>query len=168
MSEHDCCKVNKFCVECKTSYAHLDSSRNFVHVCTSCVEKWERSAGRCVACAKGTTGMEYICAECVIAAQLNDHLFVPTAREGAVLTRMREKLGDNDLVNHPPHYTSHPSGVECIQITEHLNFCVGNAIKYLWRAGSKGSRVEDLRKARWYIDRELQRLDAEAAKLQQK
>jgi hypothetical protein len=64
----------------------------------------------------------------------------------------------NDPVNHPKHYTSHPSGVECIEITEHLNFCIGNAIKYLWRAGLKGEQVEDLRKARWYIDREIARI----------
>lgn len=64
-----------------------------------------------------------------------------------------------DMVNHPPHYTDHPSGIECIQVTEHMNFCVGNAIKYLWRAGKKGATVEDLKKARWYIDREIQRLE---------
>lgn len=65
----------------------------------------------------------------------------------------------HDPVNHPAHYTAHPSGIECIQVTEHLNFCVGNAIKYLWRAGLKGpDAVEDLRKARWYIDREIKRL----------
>ena len=63
-------------------------------------------------------------------------------------------MSEADMVNHPPHYTSHPSGVECIQITEHMGFCVGNAIKYLWRADLKGG-VEDLQKARWYIDREL-------------
>jgi hypothetical protein len=62
-------------------------------------------------------------------------------------------------VNHPPHYTSHPSGVECIQITEHFNFCIGNAIKYLWRAGLKGEALEDLRKAIWYIEREIDRLE---------
>ena len=44
---------------------------------------------------------------------------------------------DVDPINHPPHYTQHPSGVECITITEHYNFNVGNAIKYLWRAGLK-------------------------------
>jgi len=60
-----------------------------------------------------------------------------------------------DFVNRPPHYTSHPSGVECIQITEHMSFCVGNAIKYLWRADLKGRSIEDLEKARWYIDREI-------------
>ena len=64
----------------------------------------------------------------------------------------------NDPVNHPKHYTEHPSGVEGIEITEHMNFCVGNAIKYLWRAGLKGEQVEDLRKARWYIDREIARI----------
>jgi hypothetical protein len=64
----------------------------------------------------------------------------------------------NDNVNHPKHYTSHPSGVECIEITEHFNFCIGNAMKYLWRAGLKGEQIEDLRKARWYIDREIARI----------
>lgn len=66
----------------------------------------------------------------------------------------------NDNVNNPKHYTGHPSGVECIQITEHMNFCIGSAIKYLWRHGKKDPQatVEDLQKARWYIDREIQRI----------
>ena len=64
----------------------------------------------------------------------------------------------NDNVNHPEHYNSHPSGVECIEITEHFNFNIGNAVKYCWRAGLKGEQVEDLRKARWYIDREISRI----------
>ena len=64
-----------------------------------------------------------------------------------------------DPVNHPSHYTEHPSGVECIQVTEHMNFCLGNAVKYIWRAGLKSdSPIEDLKKARWYIERELERL----------
>jgi hypothetical protein len=62
-----------------------------------------------------------------------------------------------DAVNHPPHYTSHPSGIECIEVAEHYGFCIGNAIKYLWRAGLKGDAVEDLKKARWYLDREIQK-----------
>lgn len=67
-----------------------------------------------------------------------------------------------DSVHHPTHYTSHPSGVECIQITEHFNFCVGNAIKYLWRAGIKTvSPLEDLRKAEWYVKREIRRLEGD-------
>lgn len=66
----------------------------------------------------------------------------------------------DDPINHPSHYTGHPSGVECIQITEHMNFCRGNAMKYIWRAGEKGDELEDLKKARWYLDREIARLSA--------
>ena len=61
----------------------------------------------------------------------------------------------SDSVNHPSHYTKHPSGVECIQITEHMNFNLGNAVKYLWRAEEKGAPVQDLEKAKWYILREI-------------
>ena len=61
----------------------------------------------------------------------------------------------NDPVNHPSHYTSHPSGVECIQITEHMGFCLGNALKYIWRAGLKDDPVEDIEKAMWYLAKEL-------------
>lgn len=63
-----------------------------------------------------------------------------------------------DPINHPRHYTQHPSGVECIQITRHMNFNVGNAIKYLWRHSEKNG-IEDLKKARWYIDDEIKRLE---------
>lgn len=65
-----------------------------------------------------------------------------------------------DPVNHPSHYTSHPSGVECITITQHYNFNIGNAIKYLWRAGLKHDAVEDLKKAAKYINFELKRVGA--------
>jgi len=62
-----------------------------------------------------------------------------------------------DVVNHPPHYTSHPSGIECIDIVEHFTFNIGAAIKYLWRCGLKGDELEDLRKARWFVEREIYR-----------
>ena len=64
----------------------------------------------------------------------------------------------DDPINHPSRYTSHPSGVECITITEYFNFNIGNAIKYLWMAGLKGgtSRLEDLKKAAWHVQREIQ------------
>jgi len=65
----------------------------------------------------------------------------------------------NDPVNNPAHYTSNSSGIECIDVVEHLNFCRGNAIKYIWRAGLKGDEIEDLKKAAWYIAREIQRLE---------
>jgi len=64
----------------------------------------------------------------------------------------------NDLVNHPKHYTQHKSGVECIEITEHLMCNRANAIKYAWRANDKGCTREDLQKCEWYINREIKRL----------
>ena len=76
-------------------------------------------------------------------------------------TRTEHEAAAHDAVNHPRHYTAHPSGVECIAITEHFNFCLGNAVKYIWRAGLKGSEIEDLKKARWYLDREIARREAE-------
>ena len=69
-----------------------------------------------------------------------------------------------DNINHPSHYTSHPSGIECIDIAEHHDFCIGNAIKYLWRAGLKSEdgiskkEKQDLKKAIWYIKREIKHL----------
>lgn len=60
-----------------------------------------------------------------------------------------------DLVNHPPHYTKHPSGVECITITRHMTFNLGNVIKYVWRADLKGDDVQDLQKALFYLQDEL-------------
>lgn len=62
-----------------------------------------------------------------------------------------------DAIN-PSHYQDHPSGIQCIQITEHMNFCLGNAIKYIWRAGLKNNAIEDLEKARWYLDREIEKM----------
>ncbi len=65
----------------------------------------------------------------------------------------------SDDVNHPAHYTSSPSGVECIQVTEHMSFCLGNAVKYIWRAGLKSpDAIKDLQKAAWYLNREMNRL----------
>ena len=64
----------------------------------------------------------------------------------------------SEAVNHPPHYAVVP-GIECIDVVEHFPFNRGNAIKYLWRAGAKGDTVEDLRKAIWYIQREIDGLE---------
>lgn len=66
-----------------------------------------------------------------------------------------------DSVNHPQHYTTHPSGVECITIVEHMGFNLGNAVKYIWRADLKANAIEDLRKAAWYIQREIERRSAD-------
>ena len=72
-----------------------------------------------------------------------------------------------DPIN-PSHYKSHPSGVECVVITEHMTFCAGNAVKYLWRSGLKvesadkskrEATLRDLKKAQWYVTREIARLE---------
>lgn len=81
-----------------------------------------------------------------------------TTREVEAATGARPA---GDAVNHPSHYNSHPSGIECIEVVEHHNFNVGSAIKYLWRAGLKGGdskSIEDLRKSAWYALREAARL----------
>ena len=63
----------------------------------------------------------------------------------------------NDPINHPSHYTNGPkcqhcgNVIEAIDVTKHFGFCLGNAVKYIWRAGLKGSKDEDLKKALWYL-----------------
>lgn len=68
-----------------------------------------------------------------------------------------------DIINKPKHYNSHPSGIECIQVTEHYNFNIGSIFKYIWRAGLKdgNSNIQDLKKAEWYLKREINRLEKE-------
>jgi hypothetical protein len=67
-------------------------------------------------------------------------------------TRMQESV---DLVNAPPHYTA--GGIETIDFIEakQLNYNLGNAVKYISRADHKGNRIQDLQKAKWYIEREI-------------
>ena len=75
----------------------------------------------------------------------------------------REMPPDNRafLIDHPPHYAVNPTGIECIQVTEHMNFNLGNAFKYIWRVmfGQKqgAKHTDDLKKAIWYLEREIAR-----------
>ena len=71
-----------------------------------------------------------------------------------------------DLINHPPHYTSHPSGIEAIQVTRHMNFNLGNAMKYIWRAGQKEDAIQDLEKAMFYIADEIRRLGGNPTRIE--
>lgn len=66
-----------------------------------------------------------------------------------------------EMVNHPKHYNAHPSGVECIEVIRHMIHNRGAAIKYIWRAGEKDptKEIEDLKKAIWYIQDEIKRLE---------
>lgn len=67
-----------------------------------------------------------------------------------------------DVVNHPPHYKS-DSGIESIDVIEGfgLNFHLGNVIKYILRHNKKGKPLEDLKKAKWYLDREIDKLEGQ-------
>ena len=60
-----------------------------------------------------------------------------------------------DMVGAPPHYRSHPSGIECIEVTRHTTFNLGNALKYIWRCEEKGNKRQDLEKAIFYLEDEL-------------
>jgi len=64
----------------------------------------------------------------------------------------------NDLVNNPSHYTSHPSGIEAIEVTRWMNYNLGNVVKYVWRADLKGNNIQDLEKAQFYLNDEIKRL----------
>lgn len=66
----------------------------------------------------------------------------------------------SDSVNHPSHYNQHPSGVECVTIAAGFDYCLGNCIKYLWRAGLKSvDPLEDLKKAAWYLNYKIKQLE---------
>lgn len=101
---------------------------------------------------------------------LNERL--KNAQEPKADTGQSEDLGQwkivaqrSNAVEHPSHYTQHPSGIECIQIVEHFNFNRGNAIKYIWRADDhKEGTLISLRKAAKYLSFEIQRLEFEATK----
>lgn len=87
--------------------------------------------------------------------QIEDHM-TPEELKDLLAARYSDKQAV-DLINYPPHYTAHPSGIECIQITEHMGYNLGNAMKYIWRADLKEDAIKDLRKAEWYIQREIKK-----------
>jgi hypothetical protein len=80
---------------------------------------------------------------------------VPEEMRNRIKAAIVEGEPRNDAVNNPKHYTNHPSGIECIQVTEHMGFNLGNALKYIWRCDLKKNAIEDLEKAKWYLEREI-------------
>jgi len=102
---------------------------------------------------------EYTCIEC------NKRKDNSEFDEGFIVCRecCKDIKGEHDPVEHPIHYCSHPSGVESITIASEYNFCLGNVIKYVWRAGLKNDELEDLKKARWYLDYEIKRRESESS-----
>ena len=125
---------------------------------------------------KDVTTSKSICPECKMAFPLDDGVrcpeggplhcsFVCVNKNVEAKRQLRQFLDQQKKekpdvffhpVNKPRHYVSHKSGVECIKVTEHMNFCLGNAMKYIWRADLKGGS-EDLKKAIWYLGREIDR-----------
>lgn len=93
--------------------------------------------------------------------RINETEYLLQDKNGEKLLDSIEQLKE-DNVNHPSHYCGHPSGIECIEITRHHDFAIGNAIKYLWRAGLKDSdnEVQDLKKAVWYIQDKIKQLES--------
>lgn len=79
-------------------------------------------------------------------------------------------MSNIDYVNHPPHYLGHPSGIECIDVTRHMGFNLGNVVKYIWRAGLKDQTptLLDLRKALWYLNNEIDKIAKENEATHQK
>ena len=92
----------------------------------------------------------------------NEVLWIRGEKE-SIIDKLVDSLPEfkHDFVNHPKHYCYHPSGIECIEITRHHDFAIGNAIKYLWRAGLKDSNneIQDLKKAVWYIQDKISQLE---------
>lgn len=122
--------------------------------------------GRCSNCGSDMVGMVHIgvgfwrafCTDCEHSVEAADHQLVLKWRETLLpgdTTCVAPPAVQHDAVDHPKHYTSHPSGVECIRITEHMGFNLGNALKYIWRCDLKKDAIEDLKKARFYIEREI-------------
>ena len=85
-----------------------------------------------------------------------------TARAQAEAQGRADAEAARQAIEHPPHYTNHPSGIECIEVTRHMGFNLGNAVKYIWRCDLKKDAIEDLKKAIWYLEDEIMRREREA------
>lgn len=119
-------------VECKTCfYSELDGK---IHPCNNC-DNYDKWVSRTI--------------------YIKQNISKPLSEAIKEWVDCKEDEEIVDIVNQPPHYTEHPSGIECIQVTEHMGFNLGNAIKYIWRCDLKKDAIEDLKKAKWYIDREI-------------
>lgn len=146
----------------------------WVHAVAQCVGEWKRHGTRLLSvhvnpqdiadCASGPPpsrvnvhGLE-VCItldEEVVCGEVRAGVREPLYTTGRAPSRLAVQPPPADPVNHPDHYTWLPTGIECIDIVEHMTFNRGNVVKYVLRSGKKGDAVEDLKKARWYLDREI-------------
>ena len=111
----------------------------------------------CPSCGSDEVGMtiidgEFVCRKCLTR-------FKRPTSSGETIDCASMSHSAPDPVNHPPHYTR--GGYECaeVAIALGLSYCLGNVLKYVWRCGHKSDALEDLRKARWYLDREIRRVE---------
>ena len=107
-----------------------------------------------------------ICDSCLsFEKYLNEKQGFLNVDKNPILIEEKIHSNESDPVNNPKHYNSHPSGIECATIARHHSFNIGNVIKYIWRAGIKDSStwVEDLKKARWYLEDEIKKIEREKA-----
>lgn len=125
-----------------------------LHQVAAIVESYRQGTGWCDQCSCGWLGFSD-------SSTVFDEVAIDHVREAHRHVKGEDEPEKGDPVDHPAHYTAYP--VEVIELTEHLSFCRGNAVKYLARAGKKegADELEDLRKAAWYVDREIARLEAE-------
>lgn len=149
-----------------------DSAEAF-KVCIECVRVHAEEAGYsmqlpmvehpgapdlCVYCAHAIGIHQFDTGKCTVIGCSCEFAQKPVEAHAAEQMRWGDQEQD-DPVNHPSHYTQY-KGLEIIDLTEQMNFCRGNAVKYIARAGLKNpeTELEDLKKARWYISREIERL----------
>lgn len=144
------------CDECRGSFLaeyiiQVEGAPSGPQLCKDCFAKREEAlveAPRPTVCHR--------CKDCGIAFHFSPNTSEPVAPTLCYTCSMKEKI---DLVNQPPHYTK--GTFEVIDVIEdwNLGYHLSNVIKYIARSPHKGSEVQDLKKARWYLDRKIERLE---------
>lgn len=147
--------------------AWIQGLKKLTWTCDACFPKTEKMPTN----AKSIMNVALRCVDCYCLVKIQavgematnqienqlDHFVCPDCRKKHD-AKTKDKASS---VDHPPHYTDHPSGIECIDIVRHMNFNIGNAIKYLWRHGKKekDKTIEDLQKAIFYIEDEIKKIE---------
>lgn len=126
------------------------------NICVNCFHKWDTHSPQAHGCDAPGCMCPYEMRNMYLLSKEREAPYTPDYMPGDEMETVPGYLAD-DEVAHPAHYTSHASGIECIEITRHMSFNLGNAVKYIWRADEKGSPVTDLEKAVWYIQDEIAR-----------
>lgn len=166
-----CSKNTLYCSEkcvtiCNDKFTHINQILvNENDYCQNCFSRFNNNT----ICLMQDLGIFY-CTQCDLS-----HNYTMRMLKNSVIEHLTEnylykyeleklRMNDKDPVNHPSHYTSHPNGIEAIEITKHEDFLTGNALKYILRHKLKGKPLEDLEKAIWYLKRRIEILKANGDK----